>query len=70
MPLISALGKQRQVDLCEFETNLVYKSYFQDSLQRQRDTLSGRKKYLKMILLCIVLMAVYVEGFFYLFLSF
>ena len=24
--LISALGKQRQVDLCEFEASLVYKS--------------------------------------------
>ena len=25
-PLISALGRQRQVDLCEFEASLVYKS--------------------------------------------
>ena len=25
MPLILALGKQRQVDLCEFEASLVYK---------------------------------------------
>ena len=25
MPLISALGRQRQVDLCEFEESLVYK---------------------------------------------
>ena len=25
MPLILALGRQRQVDLCEFEANLVYK---------------------------------------------
>ena len=24
MPLILALGRQRQVDLCEFEANLVY----------------------------------------------
>jgi len=25
MPLIPALGRQRQVDLCEFEVSLVYK---------------------------------------------
>ena len=25
-PLIPALGRQRQVDLCEFEASLVYKS--------------------------------------------
>ena len=25
MPLISALGRQRERDLCEFEANLVYK---------------------------------------------
>ena len=25
-PLIQALGRQSQVDLCEFETSLVYKS--------------------------------------------
>jgi hypothetical protein len=25
MPLILALGKQRQVDLCEFKANLVYR---------------------------------------------
>jgi hypothetical protein len=31
MPLISALGRQRQVDLCEFETNLGLQSQFQDS---------------------------------------
>ncbi|EGW11343.1 hypothetical protein I79_016591 [Cricetulus griseus] len=26
MPLISELGRQRQADLCEFKTSLVYKS--------------------------------------------
>ena len=32
MPLISILGRQRQVDLCEFETSLTYKvSEFQGS---------------------------------------
>jgi hypothetical protein len=25
MPLIPAFGRQRQVDLCEFKTNLVYR---------------------------------------------
>ncbi|KAL6086154.1 hypothetical protein STEG23_037941 [Scotinomys teguina] len=30
-PVISALGRQRQADLCEFEASLVYKSKFQDS---------------------------------------
>ena len=26
MPLIPALGRQRQIDLCEFEASLVYKA--------------------------------------------
>ena len=40
MPLIPALGRQRQPDLHEFEANLVYKSYFQDRLQSYRETMS------------------------------
>ena len=32
MPLIPALGRQRRVNLCEFETSLVY-SEFQDRIQ-------------------------------------
>jgi len=28
VPLIPALGRQRQVDLCEFEANLIYLSTF------------------------------------------
>ena len=28
MPLIPALGRQRQADLCEFEASLVYKVSF------------------------------------------
>ena len=32
-PLIPALGRQRQVNLYEFEANLVYKSEFQDRNQ-------------------------------------
>jgi hypothetical protein len=31
MPLIAALGRQRQADLCEFEASLVYKVKFLDS---------------------------------------
>ncbi|MGE9804856.1 hypothetical protein ACQP3L_30180, partial [Escherichia coli] len=40
MPLISALRRQRQrqVNICEVETTLVYKS--QDRLQSHRETLS------------------------------
>ena len=30
MPLVPTLGKQKQVDLCELEASLVYKSKFQD----------------------------------------
>jgi hypothetical protein len=30
MPLIPALRRQKQVDLCEFEDSLVYKSEFWD----------------------------------------
>ena len=33
MPIIPALGRQRQEDLCELEASLVYKSQFQDRLQ-------------------------------------
>ena len=36
-PLIPALRRGRQMDLCEFE---VYKSQFQDRLQSYRETLS------------------------------
>ena len=31
MPLIPALGRQREADLCEFDANLVYISELQDS---------------------------------------
>ena len=33
MPLIAALRRQRQVDLCEFETNLVYRVCFRTGSQ-------------------------------------
>ena len=42
VPLIPALGRQRQADLFDFEVSLVYKS--QDRLQSYRETLSQRKK--------------------------
>ena len=44
MPLIPALGRQKQVDLCEFEASLVYKSKFQDRHQSYRETLSQKNK--------------------------
>jgi hypothetical protein len=34
-PLISALRKQRQVDLCEFETNLIYMVSFRTARATQ-----------------------------------
>ena len=43
-PLIPALGRQRQEDLCEFEANLVCESRFQDRLQSYRETLSRKTK--------------------------
>ena len=47
-PLIPALRRQRQADLCEFEASLVYKSQFQDRLQSYRETLSRKTKQNKM----------------------
>ena len=44
-PLIPALGRQRQVDFCEFEANLVYRvSSRTGSKATQRNPISGRKK--------------------------
>ena len=44
MPLVQALRRQMQADLCEFEARLVYKRYFQDRLQSYRETLSLNTK--------------------------
>ena len=44
MPLIPALRRQRQANLCEFEASLVYKSYFQVRVQSYRETLSRKNK--------------------------
>ena len=45
MPLISALGRQRQADLCEFEASLVYKvSSRTASAVTQRNPVSEHEK--------------------------
>ena len=44
MPLIPALGRQRQVDLCEFEARLVYRVNSKiGSKATQRNPLSKNK---------------------------
>ena len=43
MPLIPALGRQRQVDLCEFKARPVYR-VSQDRLQSYRETLSQQQQ--------------------------
>ena len=42
MPLIAALGKQRQADLCEFESNLVYKVSSRTARATQRNPVQER----------------------------
>lgn len=42
MPLISALSRQRHVDICEFKDSLDYKSEFQDSRVTQRNPVQRR----------------------------
>jgi hypothetical protein len=42
MPLILAVGRQRQADLCEFKAKLVYRVLGQPGLHRE--TLSGKQK--------------------------
>ena len=43
-PLIPALRKQRQVDLCEFGARVVYNSEFQGRFQTYRETLFKKKR--------------------------
>ena len=43
MPLIPALRKQRQVDLCQFEANLVYKASSRTYKATQRNPVLGEK---------------------------
>ena len=44
MPLIPALGSQRQVDLCEFEASLVYKGGSRIARATQRNPVSEKQK--------------------------
>ena len=46
VPLIPALGRQRQVDLCEFEASLVYgASSGMGSRATEKPCLRGKKKF-------------------------
>lgn len=40
----SQAGRKRQLDVCEFEDRVVYKSWFQDGLQSVRESLSLKKQ--------------------------
>ena len=42
MPLIPALGRQRQLDLCEFKTSLVYRVSFRTAKATQRNPVSKK----------------------------
>jgi hypothetical protein len=44
MPLIPALWKQRQEDLCEFKTSLVYRVNSRTDRATQRNPVSKRKR--------------------------
>ena len=44
MPLIPALWRQRQVDLCEFKDSLVYRVSFRTSRATQRNPVLKNKK--------------------------
>ena len=44
MPLIPALGKQRQVDLCGFEVSLVYRMSSRPARATQRNPVLKKKK--------------------------
>ena len=44
MPFIPALGRQRQVDLCEFNTSLVYSVSSRTAKLLHRETLSLKTK--------------------------
>jgi hypothetical protein len=48
MPLSPALGSQRQVDLCEFETNMAYRVNSRTARATQRNHVSKKKKNYRM----------------------
>jgi hypothetical protein len=53
IPLIPALGRQKQVDLCEFEASLVsLQSKFQDSQLYTEKPISKKKSYIA-LLVCL-----------------
>jgi hypothetical protein len=43
-PLILALGKQRQVDLCEFKASVIYRVSSRTARDKQRNPISKKKK--------------------------
>jgi hypothetical protein len=43
-PLIPALGRQRQVDLCEFEASLLYKVSYRTARATQKNQKERKKK--------------------------
>ena len=44
IPLIPALGRQRQANLCEFEASLVYKINSRTARATQRNPVSNQKE--------------------------
>jgi hypothetical protein len=44
MPLIPALGRQKQVDLCESEASLVYRASFRIARATERNYVSKKRK--------------------------
>jgi hypothetical protein len=44
MPLIQALRRQRQTDVCKFKASLVYKANLRTAMATQRNTVSKKKK--------------------------
>ncbi|EGW02962.1 hypothetical protein I79_019498 [Cricetulus griseus] len=44
MPLIPALGRQRQVDLCKFEANLIYREFKYSQSYTKKPCLETPKK--------------------------
>ena len=44
MPLVPALGRQRQADLCELEASLVYRASSRIARTAQRNSVSKKKK--------------------------